>query len=379
MPAQITLFREVLLALLLTLVALNGCTKKSSDGRQYAYVATAMDGTVSMHEVDHKTGALTFLGSVKTRPGASSILISPSGQHAFVTNEQSNTISPFAINTKTGILTPTSADPALTGFKPFPLVHPSGRFVYALSSGGSDLSAFETNPVLGMLGEVAGSPFHPAGMSGSYKATFDSKGRFAYTTHFTQNEVKAFAVDEASGAWTMVEGSTYRTADHPSMVAIHPSGHYVYVSTNSGVQGFGVERASGKWTPFSKLVIGAFGAGHLLIDPTGKFILIGGADGGIRVCQIDYFSGALSETSNALPNPNPVSSMALDSSGRFLYVTHMASYRIHGFQLSPSGTLIPISGSPFLTAPEAPLYTKPPIDGDFSKHNTGIALTSRYH
>ena len=379
MPAQITLFGRVLLVLLWTLFALNGCTKKSSDGRQYAYAATAMDGTVSMHEIDQKTGALTFLGSVKTQPGASSILISPSGQHAFVTNEQSNTISPFAINTKTGILTPTSAGPASTGFKPFSLIHPSGRFVYALSGGSGDLSAFETSPALGIRNEIGGSPFHLAGMRGSYKAAFDSKGRFAYTSHLIQNEVKAFAVDEASGTWTMVEGSTYKTTDYPGIIAIHPSGHYVYVATNSGIQGFGVEQASGKWTPFSKLALATPGAGHLLIDPTGKFVLIGTADGGIRVCQIDYFSGALRETSNALPNPNPVSSMALDSSGRFLYVTNMASYQIRGFQLSPSGILTPISGSPFLTTPEAPLYTKPPTYEYSSKHNTGIALTSSYH
>lgn len=379
MPAQITIFGRVLLVLLWTLFAFSGCAKKSTDGRQYAYVATAMDGTVSMHEINHKTGMLTFLGAVKTQPGTSSILISPSGQHAFVTNEQSNTISPFAINTKTGILTPTSAGLASTGFGPFTLIHPSGRFVYALSRGSGDLSTFETSQAVGIQSEVPGSPFRFVGMMGTYMAAFDLTGRFAYVSNFTQDKVTAFAVDEGSGSWTMVAGSTHRVADHPTMIAVHPSGHYVYVTTNTGIQAFGVERASGTWKPLEPMSLIGTPAVHLTIDPTGKFALVGTAAGDIYACEINYFTGAL-KLIGGVPTGNAfISSMAIDSSGRFLYVTTLASHQILGFQLSPAGILTPISGSPFLTTPEAPLYTKPPTAEYSSKHNTGIALTSRYH
>ena len=342
-------------------------------------MATAMDGTVSMHEVNHKSGALTFLGAIKTQSGTSSILVSTSGQFAYVTNERSNTILPYKISTKTGILTPTSAGPASTGFGPFSLVHPSGRFVHALSRGSGSLSVFETSPAVGIQMEVSGSPFSSKAMSGIYMAAFDPTGRFAYAS-LADDRVAAFTVDETSGAWTFVEGYTHRAADRPGMVAVHPSGHYAYIATNTGVLVFAIERASGAWNPLDDLSLKTIGAAfHLVIEPTGKFILVGTGDGTVHVYQIDFVSGELKPLTATATGILPISSMAIDSSGRFVYVTHFASYQILGFQLSPSGTLTPISGSPFSTSPDAPSFTKV-TSIDFSeKHKTAITLTPYYH
>jgi 6-phosphogluconolactonase (cycloisomerase 2 family) len=189
-------------------------------------------------------------------------------------------------------------------------IAPSGRFVYGHGFGSCcpSLVAFSLNPETGAIQAVPGSPFP---QTGSFAMALHPTGRFLYTVEgFSSDSITLSNVDTNSGV--------------PSRVRSFPSGF----------------------------------AFNMTVDPSGRFLYAVGSVGAVSAFAVDQATGALSRLSDApLAADEAGSSVAVDSSGRYLYVrassqphvptrARVVAYRID----ATTGGLSALAGFPSIPA-----------------------------
>jgi len=170
----------------------------------------------------------------------------------------------------------------------------------------------------------------------------------AYISFPSSDTIALFHIDDSSGALSSVSNSVPVTHTGPKGLALHPSGKFLFAanSTGNSVSTFSVGSdgslsQSGTPTPAG---VSPFGA---VIDHSGAFLLVtNNVSNSISIFSVDSGSGALTLTNTVTGLPNPTE-ILMTPSGNFVYVlTPSTNNTIWGFTYS-SGTLTPISGSPF--------------------------------
>lgn len=304
--------KNFLAGLFLSVALLGAWTSAWSQGK-FLYVANIGCGfnTVGAFAIDAATGALfPAPGSPFTLPGggcAVSLAVDPSGRFVYVADSHSNWVAAFTINAASGTLTPVPGSPFPAGTGPASVtVEPSGQFVYVTNIDSNNVSAFIINGATGALTLVPGSPFslfpttRPRSRTALYPQPMmavDPSGQFLFVTNTTgpvpgalpgSNDVSAFRINAASGVLTPVPGSPFPTGRSPGPVAVHPSGHFLYV-----------------WNVF----IGT--AAEL------------GIPSNVSVYTIDATTGALTEIVGSpfppVPSQSRVQAVAMHPSGQFMY------------------------------------------------------------
>lgn len=186
--------------------------------------------------------------------GAAPFTIDPSGQFLYVTVQYLLAdaglpagIAEYAITPATGALTPVTTFPDLpSSSQPEGVVMDStGHFVYInLFDAGSpyEIAGFVRNPGTGELTEMPGSPFaseatpNPAVI----QLIMHPSGKFLYALNLNGGTVSAFAIDSSTGDLSPVAGSPFPTQLFsvdglpPVQVmqgpmAVDPSGNFLYV------------------------------------------------------------------------------------------------------------------------------------------------------
>jgi hypothetical protein len=179
--------------------------------------------------------------------------------------------------------------------------------------------------------------------------------------HYTGN-VSAFAINPRSGALTPVQGSPFAAGTNPLGVAISPNGKFAYVVNynSANVSVFAINASTGalkqvKGSPFS---VRHFPTAEA-IDPTGKFAYVTHEDsepyqhdGHIDGYGIDKRGGALRTLKGTRKETGDVpAGVAIDPSGKFVYVVNYASQTVSAFAITAStGALSNVQGSPFAAA-----------------------------
>jgi 6-phosphogluconolactonase (cycloisomerase 2 family) len=247
---------------------------------------------------------------------------------------------------------------------------PSPEFLYATSP--DHVLAFTINQSTGGLS----TPLTVAGPNQSTGMTGTNPG-YLYVSDFQSDTVDGFSINSSTGALTPVTGSPFSLGGRPpgagGVSPIVLSGAYLYATDlNAGaVAGFALDSASGKLTP----VPGSpFPAGNTPVQAVrtgeqGQFLYVSNLNdsaGGISAFTSDANTGALTPIPGSPFPTGPVgsfpgpSALVASSNWRFLYValagTVNANNKIAVFSIDQNtGSLTPISGSPFLTGKD-PLY-----------------------
>src|SRR6266853_1436767 len=199
---------------------------------------------------------------------------------------------------------------------------------------------------------------------------------FLYASGYS-GVLTVFAIDSATGALSLTSSVTLGNEFIKNSAVITPNGRYLYQDdvypddvypTARQIAGFSTNAATGALSPvpgspLSPTTHSASSPGLMAIDPTGKFLYVSyeffvvnvGADGGLAAYSIDATSGALTAVPGSpfgvggVPN-----SVAIDSSGRFLIVSIFP--RLGGapgnclavLSIDPgTGALTSVPGSPF--------------------------------
>jgi len=317
---------------------------------QCAYVANQLSSSVSGYTVDPLTGKL---GTVTGSPFAVvalpvSVAADPAGRFLYVANSalgNSLWISAFGINASSCALTKIGDFPPIslnfTFLAPTAVaVHPSGNFLYMTSLTGA-VACFIIAPTTGALSPCAGSPA-PAGLLTNSIALYPT-GSFAYATNQGSANVSGYSVDFAAGNLAPVAGSPFGDACNspgtcsPSAIALDPLGKFAYVANSDAtVCVYDIDATSGMLTPrspcFLEPNLAVAGFTWATVHKSGNFVLasaIAATGGFAAVYRVDRFTGGLSAIvgSPFVAGSGP-SSITVDASGQFVYVTNGTSSSI---------------------------------------------------
>jgi 6-phosphogluconolactonase (cycloisomerase 2 family) len=251
---------------------------------------------------------------------------------AYVTSQDAlrlGYVSGYAVDPINGALAPLPGSPYATGqyITQGLVVHPSGRFLYAVNIG--NISGFAVDNSTGELSPLPGSPFGFAEFSISgWSLVIDPSGSFMYVTANNGNRVFAFTIDVATGELhelPPVPASGNQNGG-PRTEAVESTGHYLYVADpgNSYVAAYAINSVSGALTPAAGSPFPtASGPTGIAADPAGNYLYTPSAGGGrLFAFGIDANSGALAELpAPSLPAPLQLpKSIVSDPRGRFVFV-----------------------------------------------------------
>jgi 6-phosphogluconolactonase len=323
-------------------------------GPEFLYAVGS--GQILAFSIDHKSGALTTLGSVPG-PSVSLGLTAVNHQFLYASDSLAAQLDGFSINQTTGALTALVSSPFSTGTISFPvgLASPPGSdLLYAADAGRVD--AFTVSPS-GIPTALSSSPF-PSG-SGLFLAV-DPSGSFLYTAiddPTGTGGVFAYTIDSA-GALTAVPGSPFalpgQIGSNSRPFGIVDTGSYVYaaLSATNQIAAFSITSGTGALTPVTGSPFSTGATPLALVFASGFLYALN--DGGISGYSINSSTGVLTPLSGS-PFAIIGGAMTTDSFGQYLYVfgpTGIQAFNIN----STSGALTTVTGSPF-SAGEATVLT----------------------
>jgi len=357
----------------LLIVALTGVmwlTACGSTKRQTAYVTTPLNNAVTAFRVNTNTGDLSqVLGSpYPTGISPTAARVHPSGKFAYVSNAGEDTISLYTIGS-TGALTEVTPR-TVTGDQPSDLlIDPSGQFLFTVNSAGNTVSSFSIDGKSGALTSV-GPAAQTAGFT-PVRGTMTPSGKFLYVANSNSATVSGFAVD-GSGALTPVPNSPIRVGNGPNWVAIDPGGKFLYVANlqDGTFSGFNLDSATGALeamggSPFgvSTTTTTIIPLTSLVVDASGKYLYITALNSGNNVYgfAIDATSGVptAAVTGSPVPAGSGAAFIVNDTSGQLVFVGNQTSNSVSGFKIDPStGALTVISTTTTGSAPTSMVFVK---------------------
>ena len=340
---------------------------------KFAYVANHFDASISAYTIDGNTGALTQIDAdaatngvqnfpAGNRPGG--ITLDPSGKFLYAANLVSNDVSAYAIDAATGALTALPGNFGRSGNLDVAMTHGTApvtytpKFAYVANQSPNNIAAYAINAGTGALAAI-GSPV--AAGTGPVSVAVDPSGRFAYAANRTSSDVSAYSIG-ASGALSAIDAdaatagiqATIPAGTVPLYAAVDPSGRFLYVANvGSGVadpgtvSAYTINPTTGALTRIdadpTTLGIQDFAAGGgpdaVVVDPTGRFLYVANygfpGSGSVSAYEIDAVTGGLTAISGSpfASGGNGSDSIAVDSSGRFVYVTNLLSDSVTAFAI----------------------------------------------
>lgn len=236
----------------------------------YVYVMHGQGGDVSQHAIGSDGALAPLVDAIVLRGGVGSMAIEPTGRYAYATSLLESSIFQYLIGAS-GNFTPMSVPSVATGpvntvnAVGHIVVDPSGRNVYALTNDG--VLQYPIGLDGGLLPSTSKTVF-PSGLStptGIVAAPHN-----AVYVLFESGVIAQYA-SGANGALTPMAIPNVITARSPSMMAIDPTGRYMYVS--GGAISQYVIGADGALTPMTPATLQE-SAGEITVDATGRFVYV---------------------------------------------------------------------------------------------------------
>ena len=320
----------------------------------FAFVTNEIDGSVSSYAVDPGTGRLRFAGLVAAGLRPVSLSLDPAGRHAYVANSGDGSVSQYTIGASGALSYLTNAVAAGNG-PSFVTIAPSGAYAYVANTNGNTMSqyAIQADGALSFLP----SPSVPTGTH-PFSVSIHPSGGFAYVANNASNTVSQYLVG-ATGALSYLS-TGIATGNGPTFVGIDPSGRYAYapnavdntisqyaVGSNGILSPMSLPAVPARAQPFAMVLTRD---GPAVATPTIAYAP--DASSG----QIFQFTigpgGGLAENGSTLAGTNP-ESLAVDPSGRYVYVANFGDGTLSQFSVTASGALLP------MTPPTVPAGSQP--------------------
>jgi len=177
------------------------------------------------------SGALSSVGSnVSAGTGTDWIVADPSGRYLYSTAFNSNSLQEFLITAGTGLPTvntnpflpvgPSASNPGASSV----VIEPTGKFVYATNKSLNQIFAFSIDPATGLLSEIhtnnANSEVADTGTTPVALAV-DISGQYLYCVNSGSSDINIYKINLADGTLTAVGAATVSTGGTtPIMLAV---------------------------------------------------------------------------------------------------------------------------------------------------------------
>jgi 6-phosphogluconolactonase (cycloisomerase 2 family) len=279
-------------------------------------------------------------------------LATPAGRFLYIANANhgglQGSISGFAVQSAS-LLAQIAGSPYPAGTNTSALATDAGnKVLYTANVNG--LFEYAIDPTNGTLQGIAGSPFDTANDSFA-SVTVHPTARFVYAISRVTGAVSGFSVDINGALTGSVPNSPFPTAKPtdassvPTAVRVMPSGAFLYTANGSnGIYTFAINGDDGSLSLVGNVKANGTSRPYdIVISPDGRFAFAtnAGASGGVDTYAISDLTGGLTLVSGS---PFPTDGIeplgaATDSSGRFLFVVNFISNDIAVLAIGSDGVL----------------------------------------
>jgi YVTN family beta-propeller protein len=309
-------------------VTRGGPTPTPTPGNAFVYTANAGGNSVSGFANDG-TGALTPVpGSPFTVPGQPfGIAATPNKQFLYVTSFQNNQISSFSISPASGVLTALVCPTVpTTDVQPLKIaINPAGTLLYTANQIGS-VSGFAINATTGCLTAISTTTTDTVARG----ITIDQSGQFVYVVT-GGGGIDAFQIG-ASGTLTRLALSGFDSGTTTMLAVKAVPTFEVLLATDGGstndIRTFNINTSSGTLTPIITTASPANPSAIAFNTPlnatTPLFYVANTASNNLTVNTVDA-TGAIGATSLTVPVATGPIDLAVDPTGKFLYVANNGS------------------------------------------------------
>jgi 6-phosphogluconolactonase len=269
----------------------------------------------------------------------------------FATLPAANEVGVYREDPNSGVLTQIVGSPFSVGDGAHYLVlHPSGKYLYVANPGQdeNDISLF-TIASNGSITEVSPrTSVAPLGSLPQFLA-MDPAGNYLYVANVQSGNISVFAINSSSGVLSQVAGSPFSIGFAPLNMKLTPSGKFLYVSGVSAPDGLiaGFSVNAGALQEISVTSSDGINPQGLAIDPSGTYLYAANTQSN----SISIFSGASAGTlaevagSPLADTYNDPIALLLDSKGQFLYVANQVSNNVAVYSISSTGLPVALTTS----------------------------------
>jgi 6-phosphogluconolactonase (cycloisomerase 2 family) len=328
-------------------------------------------GDISAYAINALTGNLTSAPGAPFAAGTApyGISVDTQNQILYVINNISNDISTFGVAPATGVLTGLHTAPGYPTSGAFGggfsvLVNPQAPdFVYAGSDQAPDglVDMFTAS-----AGGVLSAPDPTtAGNDPEYMA-LNPAGTLLFAPELFDNDITVYSIG-VNGVLTPVPGSPFPDTppgggnSGPAAIAVSPTAGYLYVAGmfNATVAAYSYDN-SGTLTPLGPPYTFGTGTGvevppgnGLAIDPTGRFLYVSSPiDNTVTQYAISAQTGLLTAVGTPVATGAGASNVNIEPSGHYLYVSNFTDGTISEYLIDPNtGILTQAPNSPFQSGP----------------------------
>jgi 6-phosphogluconolactonase (cycloisomerase 2 family) len=308
-------------------------------------------------------GALTAIGTGTVAAGVNPYALAedPTSKYLYVANFRqpgylATTISQYTIGAD-GSLTPIgTGSVTATGDGLNDITVSAAGHLYTANYGSNSVSLYN----IGVGGALT---FVTTATAGTQPASIalNPAGTFAYVANYGDGSVWEYSVSAVDGSLTFL--GMVAAGSRPNGIVVDPSGRFVYVPNNGDgkVSQYSIG-GGGLLTPIAGPVNSGAGTWSITIDTAGKNAYVANRTTATVTHYTIDATGALTLAIPLAPATNPVAagagstSLAIDSSGSFAYVTDRnspAPSTISQFSVAANGDLTPLA-TPTAQAGTAP-------------------------
>jgi 6-phosphogluconolactonase (cycloisomerase 2 family) len=233
-----------------------------------------------------------------------------------------------------------------------PALAVSSRVAYVTNKDDSTVSMFAINPADGAL--LALAPPQRAG-GGPTSVAVHPCGCVAYVANMFTDNVFVYDIDLPTGRLRFPAAADHVAVRYgPNSVAVDPLGQFVYVTAaTSNVPGdvdkvwmFKVAPTTGRLTANGWVSAKGVGPTSVTVDPTGRFVYVTNkASFSVTMYAINRATGVLTSLGWVYAGKGP-SAVTVDPTGRFVYVTNFASWDISMYAIHPATGVLTSLGPP---------------------------------
>ena len=316
---------------------------------RYVYTANYYGSTVSIYRVDSETGMLRHLSHVPTVKSPSTVTLHPSGKFLYAVSQAIDEIAIYRVNAKTGALTETAESRVSAGVRSTfqLLISPDGKYLYTPGRFTSDFVIHRINQETGALTKIEGTDFDTRGRRARFIA-LTPNNKFVYVANTDSDSIAAYMLGDDRESATPVPGMPFQSGDAPQQLLMHPSGKYLYAGNwrSGDMSAFFINAETGELTPMGgERVEAGFYPFKGSMHPTGKYLYVANwASSDVSGFSINQQTGALTPMAS---NPmavagrgSPVTAQ-LDKAGKHAYVPDYDTMDLKVFDVDPqSGELV---------------------------------------
>jgi 6-phosphogluconolactonase len=349
----------------------------SLSNRTLAYVGTdtvPVDGAANgkgiyLFEVDSVTGELELLKLAGETPSPSWLCIHPSRKYLYAVNELSNykgnsgSVSAFAIESGTGELRKLNVVSSQGAEPTHMSIDSTGKFAFVANYAGGTIAVFKIQPdgslseAIAMHRDAEGlgstkakdAPSGSFAISGhdaphSHMIQCDPQNRFVLQTDLGQDRIYVYRLDSGTGRLTPAAApfASIPAGDGPRHFAFHPNGRWLYSIQEeaSTLIFFHYDPHVGSLVPvqtISALPPGFAGTNfcsEIIMSRDGRFLYAANRlHNSIGAFAIRW-TGHLAHLDDTPTQGDYPNHMAIEPSGRFLYVCNQRSDQITSFRVN---------------------------------------------